>query len=446
MHKTATDKNEIIGYFRQESDSTSLSELLAPKIIYPVTNSCIKGKKSEQFIALALSILNKKLSDLISSSCSVILPLASSNSNISSTEINEAISGVVNQFFNIKTATAKETSFLSLKDRFIRLSLINYQLMKLADDADEYKEKISVAVASYFKKLLPLIFKVGLGLSGNNNFSSYATPTAKEKAPTTSSDKEPSVWEKFKQKFSSKPVSHQTLFKISSQYRDVKIDEDDPWRVYGVSNDYNSIKDMLTRWTHEVYDGVSDFALQNSLLFEKQVLNIMKFNIYIDVNFIYIPEPFRSKKETVDFFIDEVAEIYSGKPLSSPPSTAVPSPEAPAPATSSKKTKPQPIDEEPAAKPSEKAPEPSAPKTYPISIKNPDYRKVIEGNARARKLVSVLTPEEQSKIEQRLDSMSTWDKLMLKTKSEGEISQIFKQMVREENGQDAYDRVCAADR
>jgi|WetSurMetagenome_2_1015567.scaffolds.fasta_scaffold215494_1 hypothetical protein len=106
------------------------------------------------------------------------------------------------------------------------------------------------------------------------------------------------------------PATTQTKFKLKSSYRPENLNINMPWTV-GITNTVSNINSMLTQFTKDVYDGLDGKeSLITSTAGFRAVADRIAFYNRSSLNSpsVWIPSEFKSKKQMVDYFIDDVAE------------------------------------------------------------------------------------------------------------------------------------------
>lgn len=104
-------------------------------------------------------------------------------------------------------------------------------------------------------------------------------------------------------------TSHQTKFKVQPNYKDIQMRSSGEFWIENVPNNESSIEEMLVNFAKQVYQGLDgqESVIKSSPGFEVILKRIVNFNRGSKGNQSIII-PFNSKKQIVDFFIDDVAE------------------------------------------------------------------------------------------------------------------------------------------
>lgn len=106
------------------------------------------------------------------------------------------------------------------------------------------------------------------------------------------------------------PPTIQTKFKVKISYRPENLNTTSPWTV-GVPNTINNINTMLTQFAKDVYDGLDgkESIIAGTAGFRAIADRISFFNrSSLNSPEVWIPSEFKSKKQMIDYFIDDVAE------------------------------------------------------------------------------------------------------------------------------------------
>lgn len=106
------------------------------------------------------------------------------------------------------------------------------------------------------------------------------------------------------------PPTTQTKFKVKPSYHPENLNNNSPWTV-GMTNTVSNINAMLTQFTKDVYDGLDgkESIIAGTAGFRAVADRIAFFNRgSLNSPQTWIPSEFKSKKQMVDYFIDDVAE------------------------------------------------------------------------------------------------------------------------------------------
>src|ERR1035437_367681 len=105
------------------------------------------------------------------------------------------------------------------------------------------------------------------------------------------------------------PTSTQTKFKINPSYSPENNNTSSSWTV-NIANDPSSIDNMLVNFAKDVYSGLDgkEQIIRSSNIFQKIKEAFVWHNKATPgAPIVFIPSEFKSKKQIVDFFIDDVA-------------------------------------------------------------------------------------------------------------------------------------------
>lgn len=106
------------------------------------------------------------------------------------------------------------------------------------------------------------------------------------------------------------PVSTQTKFKVQPSFHNETKNVGTNW-VENISNDTSSIESMLINFAKEVYQGLDqlDSAIRSTPGFQVIRDRIVFYNrASAGDSMVFLPKYFTSKKQLVDYFIDDVAQ------------------------------------------------------------------------------------------------------------------------------------------
>lgn len=262
---TNSDYFEATKEYIAEKELT-LDKLLNKEVISDSFSKLLnKHPTAKASIFVLVKTINLDVDQLISKIASKVNSMARSNSNISQEEIQNAVDSEV------------EAVFSTLKGS-----------EELAKGRASLKNALKVGLGGIIKSLL-------CGL----NFVSFAG--LNQLAPDSTTQDSPGIISRTISK-----IKGQTKYKINASYA-----PEPPLpiiTVWNVKNNYSDIKNLLIKWTHEIYDSVEDSDILKSSDFNNLVNNIIDINDSIDDETkIQMPGKFHTKKEVVDSFINDVA-------------------------------------------------------------------------------------------------------------------------------------------
>lgn len=319
---TNTVKNYVSNHIDPNDKSGSLLNMLAPGAISVMFSAMGMGKIGLLF-GLAASVFHIDVKSILQSIYEKIKSLISGDKKVSSTQIDNAVQSTMQEHVNVDPST----DLSKLQTDSFQQEMRDAKIIKLA--LDSYDEKIKglkkAADFSFLKsrrnktvgiigKILSWVFKIALAsagfmVAGDAVNKLLGRPNAID---GTVRDGKPIETVKMQQA----PVSSQNKFPIKSTYVDTKYNSGSNW-IEKVVNNKPSIENMIIRFVHEVYDGLNgqDNLIRSTHGFQLTAHNINWYNrSAIGDPIVFIPKTFTSKKQLVDFFIDQVAAKAHGSP------------------------------------------------------------------------------------------------------------------------------------
>ncbi len=116
--------------------------------------------------------------------------------------------------------------------------------------------------------------------------------------------------------------STQKKFQLNPNYSQESFNSEyDSWIIKGTTND---IPVIIARWATEIYPDVDTSSLASSSNFKTLISLIDKYNEGNTSKTLFIPKMFKSRKQVVDTFIDDVANHSSSPNINAPPGTKPP--------------------------------------------------------------------------------------------------------------------------
>ena len=194
-------------------------------------------------------------------------------------------------------------SFLRQKNKSAKISIAAKPSATAA--AVQTLSKGKEVVKKGFKGTLGGIFKVLLGGMGLTLFADFVKSSLfgmpSPLAEAFHFDMGPSFYP---------TVSSQTKYPLNPSYS-VGY-ESSPIVVTGVENDYNSILNLLQSWANQIYTNVPANMVSRSMKVNDLIKKIIEINsLRPSANDLLLPYQFSSKKQIVDYFIDDVAKLDS---------------------------------------------------------------------------------------------------------------------------------------
>lgn len=202
-----------------------------------------------------------------------------------------------------------KTESVTLKDaKILKFAMMefekhNFDIVKAAGFFDLFSSRKS-KTASMLSVVLGWIFKValasaGLMVAGDVINKFLGRPSALDNTVQNGKPVEKAAPQGH--------VSTQTKFPVQSSYHEEHVAG---W-AENVPNNSSAIEDMLIRFAKQVYKGLDglDSNIKSTVGFQVIRDRIVNFNMASEGDpIVYIPNYFTSKKQIVDYFIDDVAE------------------------------------------------------------------------------------------------------------------------------------------
>jgi hypothetical protein len=329
-------KGYIGNQINPDDKAGSLLNLIAPGAISMAFKAMGFGWLGILF-GLALRIFHIDVAGILESIYGKIKSLITGDKQTTSQQVDEIVSSSVQE--HVKPATEDEanqaaqalnaSSSQLLRDaKFLKLAMVEFeesslQMTKEAGLLSLFSSRKGTTV-NLLVKVLGWIFKVALASAGLmvagdviNKFLGRPNaldgsvqrgrPVGETSAPAAAT-----------------PVvsrSTQTRFKPNPSYRNTQYNTSTTW-IENMPNNDLSIETMLVNFAKEVYQGLDglEATVRASPVFQVVKDRIVQYNrLSQGDNWIMIPNYFTSKKQIVDFFIDDVAEAAGSTPT--PPTT-----------------------------------------------------------------------------------------------------------------------------
>lgn len=313
-------KSYVMAHIDPNDKAGSIINILAPGAVSMLFRSMGMGGIG-LLVSLAMSTLGIDVGAIVKSIWNQLKPSIAGDKQTNSATVDSAVQAAVQE--HAKPASAEEAApFLEglakrdaaqdLRDaKIVRLALIEYesQLLSLRKDAGVLDmlpgfNKRRGATANVLSRILSWVFKVALASAGlmvaGDVVNKYilGRPNAldgslKDGKPT---------------EISSGQTTSQKKFPVNPSYRNQIFPA--PWSIPMVNNKQN-IENLIVSFAKEVYSGLDslDSVIKNTAGFQVVRDKIVNHN-YNNLGdpMIFMPPYFNSKKQIVDFFIDDVAE------------------------------------------------------------------------------------------------------------------------------------------
>ncbi len=271
-------------------------------------------------MGLLMNVLHVDVSSILESMYNKVKPLLTSGQPVTSSQVDEAANEVASAQGSEDSDFNDDMETLSHKihnARIIRLAIAEYQATNNIVVSAKFLPN-KAKVVQIFTSVIGWIFKVilaatGLMAAGDVVNKVVGGPNAFDKTlqhgkPT----KDVGTFEKmFKSKIQPTitPAVTQSKFKVKSNYSDIKENAPGSNWVVNITNNRQNIEQMVINFAKEVYNLEDlDNVIKSSATFQTIVNQIVFFNKETEGDpAVWIPRQFVSKKQLVDFFIDEVA-------------------------------------------------------------------------------------------------------------------------------------------
>lgn len=313
-------KEYVSNHIDPNNKAASIITILGPGVIL----NAFGFKWLSLLITLAMNIFNIDVSSIISSILNKLKGSISGDNQVSSEQVDSMVSSSIKEF--IKPATQDEIdkaertinkvgSFKNtMKDtRIVKLTLLDYyygNVIKYADFKSGYNLR-KLKVANILTSVLSWIFKVGLASAGLMVAGDVVNKLIGRPNALDGSVEKGKVVEDFVPKPQAAfPPTTQTKFKVNTSYKIERNNTNSAW-TENVPNNESSIGEMLVHFAKLVYDGLNGYEsnIKSSPGFQAIQDRIVFFNRNtLNSPVVFIPSEFTSKKQMVDYFIDDVAE------------------------------------------------------------------------------------------------------------------------------------------
>lgn len=270
-------------------------------------------------LGLAMNIFHIDVSGILGSLYSSVKGMLGSGNPVSSSQIDAAAQGAVQD--HSKPVTQEEADELAKKmqtssfdqvmqhARFVKLSMVQYEQGKMSKTAGllDALNSRKAKTSSILSRVIGWIFKIVLASAGLMVAGDIANKLLGRSNALDGSLQggKPAVQK------STAPASTQKKFPMKKTYRVENYNVgDSPWVVKTLNND-QSIGDMIVTFAKDVYDGLDgkESIIRQTAGFQSIQDKISEYNHSAEGGpIVYIPPMFTSKKELVDYFIDDVAE------------------------------------------------------------------------------------------------------------------------------------------
>jgi hypothetical protein len=329
-------------HIRPDDKIGSLIDIIGPGAI-AVTMKALGLGWISWLLPLAMNVFHINITDIVGSIWDKLKSLLGGGKQVSSAQVDGIVASAFQDHDKPLTedeaAKAKEeldkqkTAHELLRDaRILKLALIQYRFdyeTRIKQGQRSSKSSSSLldllsprkaATSSLLSRVIGWIFKISLASAGLmvagdvvnhlldrpnalDNTMQHGKPVS---GPSGSSTTPVSM-----------PTTKQTKFKVNPGYTDQKKNQGGDW-AENVSNDPVSIENMLIDFAKQVYSGLDgkEAYIRNAPGLQAIKDRIVTYNRASEGDsMVFIPKYLTSKKQIVDYFIDDVAETAPDQPL-----------------------------------------------------------------------------------------------------------------------------------
>lgn len=310
-------------------------DFIGPTIIGRIVNSVFKTSLLGNLVDFSLRIFDVSLDSIVSEVCSAVKNAFGSDlENVNPEKLQEVVERSVTNTLNKTSDTQAEANYQkivgattttdsldlgedeeldvegleSIGSAYALKRFVEKRRVKMATPAAAKVGNVSAArlsLISIFSKLFVNIFKFIF-----KSAALFAVTSAIGKAvgiPTTFdrfTTKDPFAW---KLQFDVTP-STLKIYPLNPSFSE-SINTA-PWKIFGLNGkDENALKSTFIDWTQDIYQNVTPEEIKASDDFNELVGIIRRYNGNIPYdNLTVFPEKFRTKREVVNYFINDVAE------------------------------------------------------------------------------------------------------------------------------------------
>ena len=316
LHKTASMTSDIISKVQQyvgnnvdpNNKVDSLVNILAPGAIALTFRAMGLGWLG-MIIGFVMRAFHVDVGHIIGSIWEKLKPALNSGTPLTSSHVDSAVTSSVQEHMGMGDEPTKTSARIMRDAKMLKLALVDYDrdLFSLTKEAalpgnSPWRSKSGTS--SVLGVLLSVLFKValasaGLMVAGDVVNKFLGRPSALD---NTIQHGQPVA------QAPAAPRSKQTKFPPNPSYQ---VESHSGMWTVPVSNEPASIENMLVGFTKDVYSGLDGHEgfITSSPTFQKIKSDIIWYNhASAGDNVVIIPKEFTSKKDLVDYFIDDVAQ------------------------------------------------------------------------------------------------------------------------------------------
>lgn len=313
LMSSLTDKiKEYFGNHFGPNKTGSIINILAPGAVFTALRA-LGSTWIGLLISLMMTAFNIDVYAILESIYNKLKPSLSSNQKMTSDNVEAIVDSSIKEHDReftdadaVEAAKKLESVNLLNEAKLIKLALTDYAINKNAGALSGKK----AAVMSIFAKVLGTFFKIALASAGLLVAGDVVNKLLNRPNALDGSLKDGKPVEKNQPAPTPKVQSKQTKFKLNPKYNNEKKNINNHW-VESVSNDDVSIASMLVQFAKDVYSGLEG---KENVIRQTSGFNVLKDRISLYNRssrgdaMVYLPKYLTSKKDVVDFFIDEVAD------------------------------------------------------------------------------------------------------------------------------------------
>lgn len=263
---------------------------------------------------LASYIFDFDIASVLRTIYNTLKPSITEDAEISPTQVDNAVESAIKSQSPQLAANASDNKdhIQILRDaRVIKLALIQYSEGKFNKNAQPIGMMATIGAKLFpiIKAVLSWIFKIALGTGGfmllSGGIKDALNPPTDSQTPTSTTGAKGGSGAGAAAAIASR--SKQTKFKLNPSYSNVKFSG---ITTQNYINNINGITKMVLDFAKEVYSGLEglESVIESTAGFKGVVETIVWENHTAAGDpIVIIPAVFKSKKDIVDYFIDEVA-------------------------------------------------------------------------------------------------------------------------------------------
>lgn len=315
-------KEYVSGHIDQNNKVDSVINFLAPGAVTLLLKSMGFGWIGT-LMGLLMSVAHVDVASILEKIYSTVKGLLSTGKPITSAQIDAATKDAAQTHSPDSGSADDAQTFASrMRDvRLLKLAMIQYRSTGNINKNAQLASMIGPKAIGIFTTIIGWIFKTvlasaGLMAAGDVANKLVGRSNALDGTLHGSKPAGGGLWEGFMGGGKSETpvaqtvVSTQTKFPKNKSYADTQNNSSGVNWAEHVTNNKPAIESMLISFAKEVYSGLDnlDSVIRSSKIFQTIVDQIVYYNhTNPDDPTVYIPRQFTSKKQIVDYFIDDVA-------------------------------------------------------------------------------------------------------------------------------------------